>query len=211
MTQPTTDWNSYYRKNPGFSRFTRPVIERELITTLRQFCAPKPVVMELGGAGSCVFDSIAKNFQPAEYHIVDTNQYGLDLMRNRAATKVSLHCEDVRELTLPVRADAVFSLGLIEHFDESGTEQAILAHLRHLKPGGVAIISFPTPTLLYRGTRALAELSGRWIFHDERPLRMAEVADVMRREAQIVHSRLLWPIFLTQWLIAARKPALETP
>jgi 2-polyprenyl-3-methyl-5-hydroxy-6-metoxy-1,4-benzoquinol methylase len=66
-------------------------------------------------------------------------------------------------------ADVVFSVGLIEHFDQSGTNAMIRAHFKALKPAGCAIISFPTPTWLYRAAPRLAETLGLWKFPDERP------------------------------------------
>ncbi len=68
---------------------------------------------------------------------------------------------------LGFQADVVFSIGLIEHFDPAGTRQAIEAHFALLKPGGYAIISYPTPTWLYRAARTLTEAAGLWKFHDE--------------------------------------------
>jgi SAM-dependent methyltransferase len=206
MMAKATDWNVYYQRDPAASRFTRPIVEREFISAFKRFSVPNPVVLELGGAGSRVIDSVMRQMTPVEYHVVDSNQYGLDLLRDRLhRPDVYFHREDVLKLHLPVQADAAFSLGLIEHFDEAGTREAIHAHFRHLKPGGVAIISFPTPTLLYRGTRRAAELAGKWIFHDERPLRLAEAARAVEGQGEIVYHRLIWPIFLTQTLVVARK------
>jgi SAM-dependent methyltransferase len=206
MMENATDWNLYYQRDPALSRFTRPLIEREFVSALRRFSAPNPVVLELGGAGSRVFDSVMRALSPPEYHVVDSNQYGLDLLRTRVQNpRVSFHREDVLKLDLPVRADVVFSLGLIEHFDEAGTREAIQAHLRHLKPGGIAVITFPTPTPLYRASRRVSELAGKWIFHDERPLRLAEVARAIEDGGDLLYHRLIWPIFLTQRLVVARK------
>ena len=70
--------------------------------------------------------------------------------------------------------DIVFSVGLIEHFDPAGTARVVAAHFDYLRPGGTAIITFPTPTWLYRVVRGLAEMTNNWIFHDERPLRLPE-------------------------------------
>ena len=44
-----------------------------------------------------------------------------------------------------------------------------------LKKDGITIISFPTPTFLYRITRKICEIIGIWFFHDERPLEFEEV------------------------------------
>jgi len=201
-----TDWNLYYQKNPALSRLTRPIILKAFLDAFRRYSVPKPVVAELGGAGSRVFDAVMENIHPAEYHVVDNNEYGLELFR-RAVNRsdVFFHNQDVLRLELELRADTVFSLGLIEHFDTNGTRQAIWSHLGLLKPGGIVIMTFPTPTLLYRLTRGVAELWGKWIFHDERPLRLDEVKAALHGHGEILTHRLIWLIGLTQTLVVIRK------
>ena len=81
----------------------------------------------------------------------------------------------------------------------------LLAHVEMLRPGGIAVITFPTPTRLYRVTRSLAERTGNWIFHDERPLEFAEVRRSIGPYARILHEEIIWPIFLTQGLVVAQK------
>lgn len=49
---------------------------------------------------------------------------------------------DMFDEDLPIEpVDVVYSLGLIEHFDDTGA--VIRAHLRHLKPGGILVIGAP--------------------------------------------------------------------
>jgi SAM-dependent methyltransferase len=201
----TTDWSSYYQKSPAPSLFTRRIIQRTFIAAFKQYSVSNPMIAELGGAGSRVFDSVERNIAPSVYHVIDNNQYGLNLLRRRVGDRVVIHNQDVLNLKLEIEVDTVFSLGLIEHFDESGTQKAILAHFSILKPGGIAIISFPTPTVLYRTTRRAAELVGQWIFHDERPLWTAEVLAAIGSAGELLSSTLIWPIFLTQTLVVIRK------
>ena len=113
--------------------------------------------------------------------------------------------DGVLKLDLPLAAEVVFSVGLIEHFDREGTRRAVDAHFALLKPGGIAVISFPTPTPLYRLARMAAELAGAWIFHDERPLRLDEVAAAAAPHARLLSHRILWPIVFTQCLAVWRK------
>ena len=108
-------------------------------------------------------------------------------------------------MTLPHTADVVFSIGLVEHFDVERTHQAVLAHFDVLRPGGTAIITFPTPTLLYRITRSLIETAGMWKFPDERPLQPPEVIAAIRERADILSQKTLWPLILTQHMVVARK------
>jgi predicted SAM-dependent methyltransferase len=115
------------------------------------------------------------------------------------------HHQDCRAVTLDLEADAVFSVGLIEHFDPAGTRQAIGSHFALLKPGGCAVISFPTPTWLYRVARWLTEAVGAWKFPDERPLDRAEVLSAASQFGQVEFEKILWPIVFTQRLMVFRK------
>lgn len=167
-------------------------------------------IVELGGANSCVIEAIFRRFPCAEYEVVDKDEYGLSLLRDKvrkSPVPVRLRCEDVLLLNppSPARADLVFSLGLIEHFDRDGTDRAIQVHFDLLRPGGIAIVTFPTPTTLYGVTRGCIELMGRWLFHDERPLEFAEVLGTLQKRGTLLDSKILWPILLTQGMVVARK------
>jgi SAM-dependent methyltransferase len=206
MSFRATDWDRYYQGSAFTSRFTRPITTKRLLDAFERYSPQHPVIVELGGANSCVYDAIVERMQPAHYHVVDNNRLGLDLLRRRVGgAAVSLHCANVLQFDLKLQVDVVFSIGLIEHFDQAGTRQVIQAHFDLLKPGGIAIITFPTPTWLYRGTRGLAELTGQWAFPDERPLDPEEVAATARTFGEILHQEIIWPIFLTQTLMVIRK------
>jgi SAM-dependent methyltransferase len=118
---------------------------------------------------------------------------------------VHLHRQSVLAMSLDEQSDVVFSVGLVEHFDPPGTRAAVQAHFDALRPGGTLIVTFPTPTLLYRVTRRLIEMIGMWKFHDERPLLPAEVAAAIRDRGEVVYQKTLWPLILTQHLMVARK------
>ena len=134
--------------------------------------------------------------------MLDNNAYGLSLLKDRA---VHTHQQDCRTVSLEFEADAVFSVGLIEHFDAAGTRLAIQSHFATLKPGGCAIISFPTPTLLYRVARWITETMGAWNFPDERPLKRAEVLAAAGEFGHVVFETVLWPLVFTQRLMVFRK------
>jgi SAM-dependent methyltransferase len=142
---------------------------------------------------------------------VDTSEYGLALLRRRWGEhpQLRLHRQSVTALALAVEADVVFSVGLIEHFDREGLRQAIDGHFRVLKPGGYAILCFPTPTWLYRAARLVCEALGAWRFPDERALRPDEVRASLAGRGRVVFEKTLWPLVFTQHLMVVRK--LETP
>jgi putative flippase GtrA len=212
-----TDWNSYYRSVPATAKLTRKYTTRVLLDALRMAGLssehPGGTIVEIGGANSCFLDRIVSEVHPAAYHVVDNNRFGLDLLRARpgVGSEVVVHEADVLNLALPLQADVVFSIGLIEHFDEADTRKAVLAHFGMVKPGGFAIISFPTPTLLYRVTRAAAEAAGLWKFHDERPLDRAEVARAVGSAGQVTFEKVLWPLVFTQRLMVFRKAGAPLP
>jgi hypothetical protein len=211
---PTTDWNQYYASTPFTARLTRKYTAAVLLSVLKRYAglgaSDSKTLVELGGANSCFLNSILNELHPRAYHVVDTNQCGLNLLQGKIkqGQNVLLHWGDVLNLSLNVQANAVVSVGLIEHFDPAGTRKAILGHLDLLHPGGCAIISFPTPTALYRVARFLAEQLGLWRFPDERPLQPQEIRETIRDRGEVVFEKTLWPLVFTQHIMVIRK--LET-
>jgi SAM-dependent methyltransferase len=164
-------------------------------------------IVEIGGANSCFLDAILAGVNCRSYEVIDTNQYGLALLEKRFGNNpvVRPTRQSVLALSPDGRSDLVFSVGLVEHFDPENTRKAVLAHFDLLRPGGTAIITFPTPTWLYRVARKLIEMLGMWKFHDERPLEPSEVAAAIRERGDILWEKMMWPLILTQYLIVARK------
>jgi SAM-dependent methyltransferase len=203
-----TDWNLYYEKPFATARFSRRITETIIVRGARSFFRGRKqiTIAELGGGNSCFYEGIAAAFEPARYHIIDNNEFALALFRKRSANgAVRLHLSDVRRLECALQVDFVFSTGLIEHFSPEGTEKAIEAHFDLLKPGGLAVITFPTPTFLYRLIRYAAERMGTWIFHDERPLAFGEVIRTVKKYAAVRSVRTIWPTVLTQGIVEAVK------
>jgi SAM-dependent methyltransferase len=165
-------------------------------------------IFELGGANSCFYDAIRLRYPAAKYCAIDNNTFGLSLLEARYPNTPLLQTRnaDGRTLTDTVAdGDIVFSVGLIEHFESEDTARIINKHFTLVRPGGIVIITFPTPTWLYRATRALAEGLGVWRFPDERPLTFDEVAGEVARLGTIVDRLVNWPIVLTQGVIVARR------
>ena len=108
-------------------------------------------------------------------------------------------------MELSEEVDVAFSVGLIEHFDTHGTRQAIESHFRILRPQGIAVIGFPTPTLLYRLARRASELAGMWAFPDERPLDLQEVVAAVGQRGRLLERTILWPTVFTQYLTVWQK------
>lgn len=207
-----TDWNKYYEAVPATARVTRKITTSVLVSAIHRHLQERrsrPVIVEIGGANSCFVEAIEKSVGFERYHVVDKNRYGLDLLTRRypQSTRVLAHEDDVLAEPKLTGADLVFSVGLIEHFSPSGTAAAVASHFKMAKPGGLVIISFPTPTWLYRAARWLTEAAGAWKFHDERPLTPAEVRKAIARDGEVLSEATIWPIVFTQHLIVARRRA----
>jgi hypothetical protein len=206
-----TDWDNYYSHPYKIASYTRKVTSKKLIRLLHQFITPDATdirIAELGGANSCFFEAINCEFSPVKYLIVDNNLKGLEKTVERLSSSGNLEIknEDVLKTTeISEKFDVVLSVGLIEHFSPEETRKCISAHFNYLKKRGICIITFPTPTWLYKITRKCSELLGLWIFYDERPLKTDEVANEISKHGIIRHQSITWPIFLTQGIIVAIK------
>jgi 2-polyprenyl-3-methyl-5-hydroxy-6-metoxy-1,4-benzoquinol methylase len=206
-----TDWDNYYSHPFKLSTFSRKITSDKLIRLLNQF-GPQGrtdiTIVELGGANSCFYETLNKEFSPIKYLIIDNNLMGLEKTNKRLnkANNIEIKCEDVLNLSEnSEKFDIVFSVGLIEHFSPEETLKCIAAHFFYLKRKGICIITFPTPTWLYKISRKCAELLGLWIFYDERPMKMDEVLNEIRKHGVILHSSITWLILLTQGVIVAIK------
>lgn len=206
----TTDWDSYYSAPAATAGYARNIVAGKLMEMLRKFRpAERFSLAELGGGNSCFFDRIEKEFLPLRYTVYDSNALGIRKFRERTEQRPDI---SIRELDLlncnpdgEEKSDIVLSVGLIEHFMPENTARMIRRHFELAKDGGIVILFFPTPTLLYRTTRSLAELLRVWIFHDERPLDAAEVETAVAPYGTILHKEIIWSNFLTQQIIIARK------
>ena len=207
MTNTATDWDSYYQSVPSTAKLTRRYTTRTLLSCIRRFAGAGPLaIVEIGGANSCFLDSVLAGIPCRSYDVVDTNRYGLSLLEKRADSRVvRLHEQSVLALSMDVKADLVYSVGLVEHFEPAQTRRAVLAHFEPLRPGGIVIVTFPTPTWLYRASRKCIERAGMWKFPDERPLKPAEVRRALEEKGEILFEKTMWPLVLTQHLIVARK------
>ncbi|MFH1457232.1 MAG: class I SAM-dependent methyltransferase [Patescibacteria group bacterium] len=204
----STDWSKYYQKPYKTAKYSRSITGNILIKYIEKYVdlTKKITIAELGGANSCFYELVRKKIKPLEYHVIDNNQIGLDKFKERVKKneRVFLSNQDVLNINSNIKVDLVFSTGLIEHFSIEGTKKAIEAHFKILKPNGIAIITFPTPTFLYKITRWFSKILGLWIFHDERPLSFAEVIPSLEKSGMILEKKINWLIFLTQGVVVIK-------
>jgi hypothetical protein len=206
-TKPS-DWDDYYNKPYKTAVISRYSTTQALLKLIKQY-HPEDVqhLCELGGANSCFYTPLVKRYPEAFYTIVDNNQRGLDLFRESYPNqqKANLLLKNVLDLSVEAPfSDVVFSVGLIEHFDTHGTAQAIASHFKCSLPGSIVIITFPTPTVLYRFARRISEIMGWWRFPDERPLSIAEVTNSASEYGEVIYKTINWNVVFTQAIVVFR-------
>jgi cyclopropane fatty-acyl-phospholipid synthase-like methyltransferase len=203
-----TDWDAYYSAPVPTSRLTRPYTQRCLLRLMHRYARrPASTICELGGANSCFYEALRRAYPDSTYIAIDNNVLGLRMLEARASDALRTRTLNYDITSMPagiVEADIVFSVGLIEHFTPAQTADVIRRHFSCVMPGGLVLITFPTPTWSYRTTRQLAELLGLWRFPDERPLRSAEVLAEVVRHGTVLSTFTNWPLILTQGVVAAR-------
>jgi putative flippase GtrA len=205
-----TDWNEYYRRPALFAPWTRRITGRGILRDLAHFSGGAPLghVAELGGGNSAVLGAVRARFPDARLTAIDINPLGLRMLEARwrgDGRITAIEADVLTPVANPLGADVVFSVGLVEHFGVEDTARAIGAHFAHVKPDGLVLITFPTPTWLYRLARRAAEAAGVWAFPDERPLEVGEVTREMGRYGDVLGVRINWPIVLTQCVVVARR------
>jgi hypothetical protein len=209
----TTDWTSYYASVPMTARWTRRYTSRVLVRALRdaaRVCGPSKNIAELGGANSCFLDHVCGALQPDSYLVVDSNPFGLSRLAAwtppaPSTTKLTILEADVRAVPRRTKVDTVFSVGLIEHFDPADTRKVLGAHFDLVRSGGTVLVSYPTPTLLYRVARRMLEFFRLWRFPDERPVRFLEVERAASPLGHVLSRRTIWPVILTQEMVVFQK------
>ena len=208
---PATDWTRYYESPFPAARFTRRITGRILVNMLASASFPSGSggIIELGGGNSAFCDTLMRHFCPSHYTVVDSNPHGVEMFRaSHPEPDTKAICSDILTLDLASfePADLVFSVGLVEHFSEGQTKLAIRRHFELVKPGGLVLISFPTPTFSYRLIRRAAETLGIWRFPDERPIPLEDAVRLCAEHGDVLAKRLNRAILLTQGIVLARKP-----
>ena len=200
-----TDWNRYYAAPLPTAFPARAIIRKNLLRLIRAAGLEKGFsVAEFGGGGSCFCEAVKKEFRPESYTVYDSCPAGLSrFLRKHPADSAVLM--DLLKDSPEKKYDLVFSAGMIEHFMPEETEELVRKHFEAANPGGFVILLFPTPTLLYRVTRRIAEISGLWQFPDERPVKPEEVRRTADRFGTFLTGRLIRANILSQYALLYRK------
>nr|WP_258443080.1 glycosyltransferase [Helicobacter sp. 16-1353] len=208
-----TDWEKYYskRKNNNFkiSNITRKISATMILNLLKKY---KNIhrICEFGGGDSCFYKDFRESYANADYIVFDNSKKGVDSFNNKYATKSPHKQKAILFNLLESKAidssfDVVFSAGLIEHFNKTNTRAMCIKHFEFAKSGGIVLITYPTPTLLYRVIRSILEKLNLWEFHDERALLFDEVNATCEEYGELLSRKLNFAIGLTQEILVYKK------
>lgn len=208
-----TDWEAYYRRRSLGSYLTRPLTARIVVQAITRAVGTKRnlTLVEFGGGNSCVLPAILRTGRVAEYGIYDSSPQGIRLARKNfkrvgQSSRWWAKKTDLLGSAVPsLKADGCVSLGLIEHFSPRERVRLLRRHFQMVKKGGFILVTFPTPTWLYRLIRRTAEWLGQWRFPDETPLTMAQIESEAPRGSRVILRKLIWTAGLTQGLVLFRK------
>jgi SAM-dependent methyltransferase len=150
--EPLTDtvhWDSYWKQacalpvvaQPDGQSSTAAILE--VIDRFVESDSPLSV-LEVGGAPGGWAAHLQRKFGH-EVCVLDNSPIGIDLTRRNfelLGIPGQVLQRDLFSPTQPVpQFDVVYSLGLIEHFED--TEAVVAAHLAYVKPGGRLIVGCP--------------------------------------------------------------------
>ena len=202
-----TDWDNYYaNRTVSQATLTRKITGRLIVKKLNEYAAEKPqAIVEFGGGDSCFYEKFHKSFPGVKYIVIDNSTVGIAKFYEKAGADAEAICRDIFDPFDDWLGDIVYSVGLIEHFDPVLTAACIRSHFQAVRPGGIVLLSYPTPTPLYRIIRLVAEFLKIWKFVDERPLLYVEVAAEVGKYGQVLWHGINWSIGLTQEIVIARR------
>jgi 2-polyprenyl-3-methyl-5-hydroxy-6-metoxy-1,4-benzoquinol methylase len=141
-------WDGYWAGTslPAQLNRSRSSFLDAIVTAFERHLPPDPGVsaLEVGAAPGRFLAHLHQRFG-YQVHGIESSSHGCELLlRNLALLGVpaQIHHADLFDPQLRVApVDIVYSLGLIEHYDD--LTAVVAAHLRFLRPGGVLIIGAP--------------------------------------------------------------------
>lgn len=125
----------------------RHLNDRRLLVLLESMSLAGKSILEVGAGNSAVLSYLARRYgDRARFSGLDYSQEGCRLLLQRAAREgasVQVHCQDMFEpqADLIGRFNAVYSLGVVEHFTDLSA--VLRAKARFLAPGGSMLSVIP--------------------------------------------------------------------
>src|SRR6266545_905585 len=144
-------WESVHAGQPRLRLPSRLVIStRNLQRILKSYIRPEMHVLEVGFAPGKQLAYVSKVLG-AVVTGVDYSEHGVDYARRlfqALGIQADLRREDIFQSTLSRASfDFVYSVGLVEHFDDPS--QIVRCHAELLRPGGKALILIPNYSGMY--------------------------------------------------------------
>lgn len=141
-------WDNYWSKFQlpvEIKNSTENLLLNEELNIFDKYLPHKPLsVLEIGGAPGQYLAYMHKNFG-YQVHCLDYSEIGCEKTKENFKLlniPVKVYHEDVFSENLGIpQFDIVFSMGLIEHFDD--VSQVVQKHLDLLKPGGILMLGLP--------------------------------------------------------------------
>lgn len=213
-----TDWTAYYKQKKSWvSAYTQQFTLEKILYALGRYAGTGGQkglrIAELGGGNSCFAKKLCEIKKVDAYDIVDSNALAVRLF-NEMEIKAGTH-KGIRHDLLNQEKDEgrlgnydfVYSIGLIEHFRGEDIWTVINRHYDYCRPGGIVMVSFPTPTRKYIAVRKCMEALGAWQFHDEKPIRYGEVAGCFAAHGTVFENFVNRKLPLTQMVVIAANDA----
>lgn len=201
-----TDWKKYYSKKP-----IKIIIKKRnnnicfILNVLKSNSFFGGNVLEYGGGNSMVAEAISNSFDVRKFTIVDSNKYGIELLKNRNIDNLNARCESIFEYKDEKIYDLIYSIGLIEHFQENNLIKCIKEHFRYVKDGGYVLITFPVKCFRYMFIRAVMEVFNLWRYTDEVPLNNKKIGDILKDYGDVIVNEVNSKLILPQAFILVKK------
>ena len=201
-----TNWKKYYSKKP------LKIVEKKrlnninyILKVLKENNFKGGKVLEYGGGNSSVAEAISKNYNIDKFTIVDSNEYGIELLDNKNIKNLNKKCESIFDYNDKIEYDLIYSVGLIEHFQGKELEKCIKRHFKYAKNNSLVLFTFPVPKMKYKVIRFIYEIFNKWQYTDEVPLKKVYVEFLLKKHGKILYSEVNKGLILPQAIILVKK------
>ena len=201
-----TNWKKYYSKKP------LKIVEKKrlnninyILKVLKENNFKGGKVLEYGGGNSSVAEAISKNYNIDKFTIVDSNEYGIELLDNKNIKNLNKKCESIFDYNDKIEYDLIYSVGLIEHFQGKELEKCIKRHFKYAKNNSLVLFTFPVPKMKYKVIRFIYEIFNKWQYTDEVPLKKVYVEYLLKKHGKILYSEVNKGLILPQAIILVKK------
>ena len=111
--QKATDWTRYYQRTPRYTSIARSISAHKVVSLLASHIGKREIaVCELGGGNSCFVESVYSHLDVKSYHVVDLNEFGLNLLKEKSISGLTFERGDVlAPYADDQRYDVVYSVG----------------------------------------------------------------------------------------------------